>query len=278
MKSINTLVPDILGLFKSDRLPVTAESVSSFSTQLAKKIATRITEEASKPSLRLSNLGSKCTRQLWYKINRSADAEELPPETRMKFLYGDILEEMLLWLAREAGHEVTGEQDNVDLFGVSGHRDAVIDGTVVDVKSASSRSFDKFASGLDPTLDDFGYLTQLDAYLHASNDVSDTSKGAFLVIDKQLGKVCLDVHAKSNVDYEIVINRKREILDSPEPPARAFQAEPDGKSGNMKLPVACSYCPFKKKCWPGYRTFLYSTGPRYLTQVKRLPDVPEIKG
>lgn len=276
MAKIETLVPDILSLFATDRLPISEPSVSDFADKLSKKIATRVTEERARPTLRLSNLGSRCNRQLWYKINRSEQAEALRPEVRVKFLFGDILEEMLLFLAREAGHDVQGEQDELNLNGVIGHRDAVIDGVVVDVKSASSRSFEKFAAGLGPDMDDFGYLTQLDTYLHASDDVADTSRGAFFVIDKQLGKICLDFHNKSKVDYKSVVERKQAMMAKSEPPPRAFQAEPDGKSGNMKLPTACSYCAFKKTCWPGVRTFAYANGPRYLTQVKKTPDVPEV--
>ena len=64
---------------------------------------------------------------------------------------------------------------------------------------------------------------------------------------------------------------------------KGFTSEPFGKSGNMKLPVACAYCPFKKHCWAnsnsgkGLRTFLYSFGPVHLTDVKNEPKVPELK-
>ena len=63
-------------------------------------------------------------------------------------MFGDILEELLLFLAKEAGHTVTGQQDTLSISGVNGHRDAIIDGRLVDVKSASSYSFRKFKNNV----------------------------------------------------------------------------------------------------------------------------------
>ena len=48
-------------------------------------------------------------------------------------------------------------------------------------------------------------------------------------------------------------------------------------SPNMKLSMQCSYCDFKKKCWTNLRTFVYKTGPVFLTHVEYEPNVPEVK-
>ena len=239
------------------------------------------TRKKFEPSLRFSNLGESCGRKLWYSLNTPSDAARLPPSAKMKFLFGDILEHLLLYLSVEAGHTVEGMQSELYIDGIRGRRDAVIDGMLVDVKSASSYSYQKFKNGLKKEEDDFGYLVQLGAYLHASQDdplVTIKDKAAFLVIDKQLGHICLDVHNRSNLDYETLVKTKKELVSQKETPQRAFTDEPDGKSGNMKLPMKCSYCDFKEKCWPNLRTFVYSNGPRFLTRVERLPDVPEAKG
>jgi hypothetical protein len=192
----------------------------------------------------------------------------------MKFLFGDILEELLLFLAEEAGHTVTGRQDELVIGGVKGHRDAVVDGVLVDAKSASSFSFKKFKDGLTHDTDSFGYLTQLNSYHQASNDV-DKDKMAFLVIDKQLGHIHLDEHKPSKEDYSKLAQYKTAMVQEAIPP-RCYEDEEEGKSGNRKLGTICGYCPFKKKCWPEMRTFLYARGPVYLTRVERLPDVKEV--
>ncbi len=199
----------------------------------------------------------------------------------MKFLFGDILEELLLFLSREAGHDVQGEQDELTISGVKGHRDAVIDGVTTDTKSASSRSFDKFANHLTPDTDDFGYLTQLDSYREAGKEdslVSDKTRAAFLVVDKTLGKIVLDIQDKRDTNYEREIVLTKRILSLPSPPPRAYDDVYDGKSGNKKLGTACSYCPFKFKCWENLEVYYYANGPRFMTVVAREPKVEKESG
>jgi hypothetical protein len=278
-KTIDTLVDDIYALFTDPDTEFDPANVEAFGQRLAKHIANRITEERGPPTLRLSNLGIPCERKLWYSINTPELSEPLPPEARMKFLFGDILEELLLFLAKEAGHTVEGEQDVLDLSGVVGHRDAIIDGRIVDCKSASTYSYRKFAEGRLRDDDPFGYITQLGSYLAASRSdhrVVDKDVASFLVIDKTLGHITLDTHQFEDVNYNQVVEDKRAMLALPEPPPRAYDDQEDGKSGNRTLCVQCSYCPFKKDCWPGMRTFLYSTGPKFLTKVDREPKVAEV--
>lgn len=229
----------------------------------------------------MSNIGTPCNRKLWYLVNTPDDKEPLPPEARLKFLFGHILEELLLLLAEVAGHKVEGRQDEVEMEGVLGHRDAVIDGTVVDVKSASTYSFKKFEKGLSKDDDSFGYLDQIGSYLETGQSdpiVTDKERAAFLVVDKTLGKLCLDVHKRSNFPFDKLYRYKKDMVAREEPPARGFDDLPEGKSGNRKLGINCSYCDFQKKCWPGLRTFLYASKPVHLTVVKKEPNVPELKG
>lgn len=274
-KSIETLVEDIYALFDNDSSWKPDEQrVREFGTVLGQLVARRASDQRARPSLRLSNLGSPCDRKLWYSINTPDDGEPLPPATRIKFLYGDILEALLLFLAKEAGHLVEGEQDEVNVSGVMGHRDAVIDGRTVDVKSASSYSFNKFKGNGLVDQDPFGYLGQLGSYVYAAQGdplVRDKDVGSFLVIDKTLGNITLDTYAFGDVDYSKMAEQKKEMLAQPEPPPRAYEDEDEGKSGNKSLCTACSYCAFKHKCWPGLRTFLYAKGPMYLTKVCREP-------
>ena len=73
------------------------------------------------------------------------------------------------------------------------------------------------------------------------------------------------------------IKHIKKVVKQKAPPEVCYEAVPEGKSGNMKLAVGCSYCAYKKTCWPNLRAFLYSTGPRYLTEVKNEPKVQEIE-
>lgn len=273
MKSIHTLVPDIYELFTSGKV-----DKNSFGKFLSTPENNE--ERQSKDnSLRMSSMGNPCDRQLYYKTHYADESEKMEAPVLIKFMFGDILESFLLQLAVMAGHTVEGEQEQLELYGVKGHRDAIIDGCLVDVKSASTYSFNKFKEGLSVDNDPFGYITQINSYLEASqNDprLKVKDKSYFLAIDKTLGNMCLSEAPIIKRDWQKFISDKQGMLASPTPPPRAFKAEPEGKSGNEKLGVNCSYCSFKAKCWPGLRTFIYYSGPVFLSKVVKQPAVPEV--
>lgn len=281
MKKIETIVDDIYDVLSDREHKYNPENTKALGEAIAETVVSKLGADQT-PRLRFSNIGEKCNRRLWYQINQPEKAEALPPWTRMKFLFGDILEALVLFLSKEAGHNVTGEQTKMELEGLSGSRDAVVDGVTVDVKSASTYSLNKFKDHLKPTEDAFGYLDQVGAYTEAGQAdevVEDKDRFGFLAVDKTLGHIVLDLHSKrkdSAEYYRDTIRRKTEAIKSEGAPDRAFVPELDGKSGNEKLGTKCSYCEFKRTCYPGVRTFAYSNGPRYLTKVVRLPDVPEI--
>ena len=275
MPNIRTLVKDIYGLFDPKvHIEPKEEHLDLFATNLKNKLREKLAEVSRPPTLRMSNLGTPCSRQLWYSVNQPQVGEGLRPNVYLKFLFGDIIEELVLFLARVAGHDVHSEQKVLNIGGVQGRADAVVDEVLIDVKSASSRSFDKFEKGLKKEDDGFGYLTQLGLYNHADN--RQGSPAAFLVLDKQNGTLALDVHKDlSDVDYETLVEERKAIVAQSEPPPRGFSDVPEGASGNRKLNVNCSYCPFKHTCWPGVKTYLYARGPVFLTKVVREPNVAQ---
>jgi hypothetical protein len=266
MKNIGTLVEDIYGLFDK-KMEVTKEQANEFGQRMSEMLVSRLSEERQKPTLRLSNLGKPCLRQLWYSIRTPELAEPLSGPARIKFLFGDMAEQLVLCLAKLAGHTVTDEQRTVEIKGVEGHIDAIIDGELTDVKSASPASYKKFENGLTPENDGFGYLTQLGAYSTAVG----SDRRHFLVIEKVLGKLHLDSHDEHLIDYDRRVDVAREVLASNVPPERGFSDEKDGESGNRKLGFNCSYCDFKHTCWPNLRTIPYAGGPRFLTRVVKEP-------
>lgn len=238
------------------------------------KIKERATRE--KGRLALSSIGHPCPRKVWYEVNKPQSAEEIAPNVKLKFLFGDMIESLVLFLLEAAGCEVTDKQKRVEFNGVSGRIDALVDGYLVDIKSASTLSLKKFKEGINEANDPFGYKMQLTAYAAALGK----QEGYFIAVDKQHGHVVIDHHVFTDEDFKAAHNwaeYMKHVVEQDDPPPRAFHDEPDGKSGNRKLGVNCSYCPFKWECWPGLRAFRYSTGPRFLTRVVRQPDVAEIK-
>ena len=278
MKKIETLIEDIQDVLVNGASDIPKDALAAFGESMVNLMTYRLTKEDQVPRLRMSNIGSPCERKLWLEINQPQDREDFTPETYLKFLYGDLLEELLLFLAQVAGHKVEGRQSEQDIEGIKGHRDAVIDGVLVDVKSASNYAFKKFKEGTLDKDDPFGYRTQLQSYLFASQDdpvVTDKSRAAFFVIDKTSGHLCLNFHAKKEFDFPTNYKQRIAAINSPTVPPRSFAPVEDGKSGNMKLDTFCSYCPVKSACYPNLRTFLYSNGPRFLTTVVREPNAYE---
>ena len=280
MKNINTLVDDINEVLKG-KGGWDAVVNEAFMKAMGETASRRLSpsEVTRTKTLRMSNVGQPCKRKLWYYVNLPTTVEsELTPSTLLKFFYGDIIETLVIQLAKAAGHDVQGEQDEVTVEGIKGHRDCVIDGMVVDVKSASSMSFDKFKYGRLKSEDPFGYISQLTGYLAAAQDdplVTNKNEAAFLAIDKQHGHTVLDVYDLRDEVEDFVDQLKdtKEKVNSSKIPDRGFEDTPEGKSGNMKLCAACSYCDYKDLCWPGLKQYFYSRGPVWLTKVVKEPRV-----
>ena len=279
MKTINTLIQDIYATVEKDGW-FTNDLSRDFSEELGRRLVESTAARNQSPTLRLSKMGPICEKQLWHSIHTPELEERLQPWARIKFTYGHILEVLVIAMAKSSGHTVTGEQDAVDVDGIKGHRDCVIDGCIVDVKSTTSLSFNKFKDKTIAQNDSFGYLDQLDGYLVGSSAdplVTCKDRAYILAIDKQLGHMCLyEHHLREQHIRERVANYKK-LVALATPPSCTCGTVAEGKSGNIKLDTRASYSGFKNVCHPQLRTFLYARGPVYLTHVAKEPkDVTEI--
>jgi hypothetical protein len=257
--------------------------IDDFGENVKKILKNNITEhEFDRRKLRMSNIG-KQDRQLWYSYN-GYEGEKLMPHTRIKFLYGHLIEEMVLALAKLSGHTVTDEQKKAEVDGIKGSMDCKIDGILTDVKSSSPYGFKKFKDGSLINDDPFGYVDQIKGYAHSEGE----TKFGWLVMDKTNGHL---TYLKYDMDDESQwywtklnlfsvderIKHIRKTVKSETPPKRCYEPVADGKSGNMKLGVGCSYCAYKHECWgDDLRTFIYANGPRYLVKTVNTPNVIEV--
>lgn len=290
IKNIHTLIGDIEHVVENEGW-LTEANVERLTGDLRRQLVQRGRQENSRAVLSLSKMGEKCPCHLWHSVHSPGLQEPLPAAARIKFAYGDVIEGLGISLAKAAGHEVTGEQDECVVDGISGHRDCVIDGCVVDVKSTNSLSFQKIKSGYVAE-DVFlaAYLAQLDGYLVGAADdplVRVKDRGYLLAIDKVLGKMCLYEHKIRPEFIRERIRAYKRIVAGNTPPTCTCERVADGKSGNIKLGLAASYNPYKHLCakqrGEKIRTFLYEDGPRFLTKVVRRPvrrdgrtPIPEI--
>ena len=288
-KDVSTLVDDIHTVLR-EGVEVTDDVVEGFAQSMAVMLKERLApREKRVGTLRMSAMG-KPDRQLWYEVNKKETALPLEQSAYMKFLIGDITEEVLIMLTKLSGHTVTGEQDELHLEGIKGHRDLVIDGMTVDTKSASPFGFVKFTEGLTREKDSFGYLDQINAYVEAAEDdplVTIKDKGAFLVLQKVTGDITLDIHDKTREMAPQYEYQKQMVAgDIPE---RCHEPVPDGytktnkdktktfiPNGNMKLNSFCGYCAFKHECHDGIRTFQGAGYPKFFTKIVKEPKMAEV--
>lgn len=275
-KTLDTLIPDIYDklavLNTKDKLEISDEELDFTAANMREAIDHWCTPQNHDTfTLRMSNIGQP-TRRLWMD-SRDKHSEDHSPATQLKFLYGHLLEQVVLMLCRVAGHEVTDTQKEVEIDGIKGHMDSKIDGEVVDVKTASSFAFLKFVRGTLAENDPYGYMGQLAGYEAAEN----TSAGGFLVLNKESGQLCLN--RPDDLDKPDIRARIAEVkaaIELDTPPEICYDPVPHGAKGNMKLASGCTWCPHKHKCFDDLRTFRYSKGPVYFTKVVVEPNVEEM--
>lgn len=284
-KSTRTLVKDIKGVLKNiqrgDHPEVTHTLIAQFGADVANKLAHLLTErgvhkERKEKVIYASEIGNPCVRKIWYRVNTHKlppmREEPVSPWTLIKFLYGDILESLVLALVETAGHSVTDQQRVVEVplpngWKIRGKIDAVIDGVVMDVKSASTQGFRKFSSGALEKDDPFGYIGQLSTYVYGVTG-KHIGEGGFLAIDKTLGKIVTDhyVVTQPSQEYYEDLVYKLELDVPPAIPPALLKAD-------NQLSVNCSYCQYKFECYShtcdgeGLHVGIYSTGPKYLTSL-----------
>ena len=245
-KTIATLVNDIYNLVNTGKKNPDKEALFALGSAVMEAVRRQLWMATSEAPgrLRMSNIGKPCSRQLWYDVNGDDKAEELSPQTRLKFMIGDIVEAFLIYLSKEAGHSVTQQQAEIELSGIKGHIDCVIDDELVDIKSASAFAMKKFKNGTLPDDDPFGYISQISGYGNALGK----KRGTFLAFDKSSGELATYTHAQLE-NTELKIAQVKADVGSKTPPDRRFETVKDRQTGRDKLGVNCSYCSHKETCW-----------------------------
>ena len=281
-KNLSTLVEDIYqtvtDITGGDK-EVPDELLNELGQKIARTIKTWSTpQHHNKFKLRMSNIG-RPARQLYYS---QKDTQEIKhhASTQIKFLYGHIMEDLLIFLTKLSEHAVTDEQKEVLVDGVLGHMDCKIDGEVIDIKTASGFGFKKFKNKTLAEDDPFGYVSQLAGYERAEG----TDNGGFLALNKESGELTLyqpEDLDKPNVNT--LISNIENALKGEAPPDKCYKPIKSGSKGNMKLPMGCVYCSHKFVCnadtndGKGLRVFKYAKGLEYMTKVVSLPKVEEIQ-
>lgn len=235
-----------------------------------------------------------CTRRMLYDLAET-EPEPLTARARVTFMLGDVWEQALLFLIRQAGVDiVTPGIDGVQERHVLTIEGAVISGSIdlvvrdsagaeipVDAKSMNARSFGEFKDAiLDPKAEwwekqRWDYLTQLRFYMMAKK----APYGMFVAVCKDTGHMA-ELHVMPDPSWEIEFRQRCAYLmkhvapGAPIPPRPSWSTtkilpganvRPDGSKGPVEEIVHWrdSYCPHVRKCYEGFDVVPLTSGPKW---------------
>lgn len=205
-------------------------------------------EYVSKGKLRLSASG-KCARALAYDFHGlTVEGKEMDARAKIIFWMGDLVEMMVISLAKLAGCPITATglaQAKVGLpigdIVIPGHLDGLYMGIgeiiLVEVKSMSSYAYEKFEKGI---VDD-GYMAQFNSYMKAAG----LKKVVIVAINKESGVMHELMFELNDGILALIENNFKEVLKSTPDnlPQRPYKPDAKGMWG-----WKCDYCKAYKTC------------------------------
>jgi len=219
--------------------------------------------------IRMSGLGRPICQQI---LEREKHIEDMDYNALFRFLFGDIVESVLVLIMEQADVDIVEKQKAVKLT-IAGHevngtldlimRDELGVEKVWDVKSASEWAF-KFKytgyGGYDKIKEDdpFGYIMQGHLYAEATG----LPFGGWVVVNKSSGEVAM-VEAPDWQDEDRRLymadaeKRVKRLLDPDPNFVKPFKSEFETykvkgeviRTGNKTLPKICGMCGHRSHCW-----------------------------
>ncbi len=260
MKKFQDLPKDIYAMLKHRKGSTAFEDEKLVALGVA--VAKHTADTMSEPMPRVrdktvfypSEIGKECVRQVWYKYNLPEVSAPISGPTHIKFLFGDYIEELLLYLAKKAGHTVEKEQERVEIsvdgVTVRGRIDAVIDGVIVDVKSTTAYNFQCWnGKDLGPDNDAFGYRHQLNSYYRGAESLGLAVPNMGLFFMEKASGVIGTCNVPHDSGWEDRVRMLASVVDEPSPPPRLPSVPLKTDVHNHGLPLSCQYCDYNKTCW-----------------------------
>jgi hypothetical protein len=262
MSLLLTKLQDFLHRATNDRQLINQDTVKQFAVACSSALFNQFESYKQKKfTIRMSSIGRPLCQLQAEKYNLPKESREYNSITRN--LWGDISEAYIMFLMRNAGIEIQSEQQKVTLkiggIDLSGSYDVEIDGKIWDIKSASDFAFNnKFGDrgGFKKILEDdtFGYIPQLYLYSEATGK----PVGGWIVLNKNSGVLTILEFPQYDKQYRLKalqdVEDKIISLTSDAPFKKCFKPIEEiyyqKKTGNMVLPMVCSFCQFKRHCWP----------------------------
>lgn len=260
-------IHDYLDKASRGELKNSPASLDAFVEDCRYSVARQLQRESRNFRIRMSGLGRPLCQQL---MERDGYSEDMDYNSVLRFLFGDITEAIVMLILRESGCNIVDFQKEVklDIDGttVKGTLDVILEDEmgvqkVWDIKSASEWAYRfKYGGGYEKMKDDdlFGYLMQGHLYAEAL----DMPFGGWIVVNKSSGEISV-VEAPEWQDqdrkaYMADAKRRIKTLTDPDAKVKKFPSEfemyknkgvPE-RTGNKILAKPCTFCGFRKHCWP----------------------------
>jgi hypothetical protein len=259
-------VKSFLAQAQNEPVAIPKKILEEFKEDCGKAVQKQFTDSREKEfRIRMSNIGKPlCQLKMEKKYFNDDSLKNFENYNyKLRNLFGDILEAVVVMLLKSVKANIDSTQGNVKLdaeyFDIKGTYDIIIDDKVYDIKSASPFAFEKKfgeqGGGFEKFVEDdvFGYLSQ--GYLYS--EATTKPFGGWIVVNKSTGELLVSSppeddekfrqHALSTVKKNI-----KSLMDD-EPFERCFDLIEESfyqkKTGNKVLGTVCSFCPYKHKCW-----------------------------
>tara|TARA_E500000318_G_scaffold90462_1_gene88381 strand:- start:1014 stop:1898 length:885 start_codon:yes stop_codon:yes gene_type:complete len=278
-------IQDYLAKASRGELSVPPSHLKTFLEDCKVAVSRQLQRESREFRIRMSGLGRPLCQQL---MEREGYTEEVDYNSVLRFLFGDITEAILMLVLRESGCKIVDFQKEVELplgdSTIKGTLDVVLEdetGTkkVWDIKSASEWAFRyKYKAGYEKMKEDdlFGYLMQG----HLYSEALGMPFGGWIVINKSSGEVAVvEVPDWQEEDRELYMKDARsriKQLVNPNTKVTKFKSEPEmvkiagfsEPTGNKILAKPCTFCGFRKHCWPKAKLH-----PKVTSRAKVKPEI-----
>ena len=247
---------------------VSPSAIKDFAKECKESVEKQLNKKR-KFSIRMSGLGRPLCQQL---LDRQGIQEDMDYNALFRFLFGDLVESVMVLIMEQADVEIVAKQKSVKLT-IAGHevtgtldlilRDEMGIEKVWDVKSASEWAF-KFKytgfGGYDKIKEDdpFGYVMQG----HLYGEATGLPFGGWIVVNKSSGELAMveapDWQAEDRKEYLKDAERRVKRLLDPDPKfVKPFKSEFETykvkgeviRTGNKTLPKICSMCGYRSHCW-----------------------------
>lgn len=247
---------------------VSPSAIKDFAKECEESVERQLNKER-KFSIRMSGLGRPLCQQL---LDRQGIKEDMDYNALFRFMFGDLVESIVVLIMEQAEVEIVAKQKPVKLT-IAGHeitgtldlilRDEMGVEKVWDVKSASEWAFRfKYTGygGYDKIKEDdpFGYVMQG----HLYGEATGLPFGGWIVVNKSSGQIVMveapDWQDEDRREYMKDAERRVKRLLDPDPNfVKPYKTEfetykvkgEEIRTGNKTLHKICSMCGYRSHCW-----------------------------